>query len=127
MLKILMPFDLKSSSKPVAEQRMLFRWEVLDRFMVQSLVSNLILEILHFFFLRISNLLLYFYLLVDTSMLFTKKLLSKNRGYNFSSPFNSDIQIPSPSNKSSYPQFCYHLCSIECGGQYKKESHCLQL
>lgn len=50
MLKILMPFDLKSSSKPVAEQRMLFRWEVLDRFMVQSLVSNLILEILHFFF-----------------------------------------------------------------------------
>lgn len=49
VLKILMPFDLKSSSKPVAEQRMLYRWEVLDRFMVQSLVSNLILEILHFF------------------------------------------------------------------------------
>lgn len=43
-----MPLDLKSSSKPVAQQSMLSTGEVFDRFMVQSLVSNLILEILHF-------------------------------------------------------------------------------
>lgn len=36
VLKTLMPFALKSSSKSVAEQKMLFTWEALDRFMVRG-------------------------------------------------------------------------------------------
>lgn len=122
-----MSFDLKSSSKSWQSRGCYLHGKLLMYLWYRALLAIWFFKYYPYFSYAFQILLIYFYLLIGTNILFTKKQLSKNRPHNFSLPFNSDIQSP-PSNAFDCLHFCYSSCSTKCpGGQHKREPHSLPL